>query len=191
MRHFIAFAVMLLLASGCSSDPPPVTIPAAAAAMDTALKTNMVRFLPMVASIESTLVFVLNPGSPMAQGVLVEPDLAVPNSVSFHGPYDSDGDGVDETTILGGVTFHSDPDVSWSGLTGHVTVDGNVPVVGQVYHANVAFTVSTTERRLSGMGTFRDPSSGDATTTMTVDAATPLVVKPATGAAGAVSNACG
>jgi len=190
MRHFIALAVMLLLAPGCSSDPP-VTIPAAAAAMDAKLKANMVRFLPMVASIESTLVFVLNPGTPMAQGVVVQPDPAIPNSITFGGPYDSDGDGVDETTMSGGVTFNSDPDVSWSGLTGHVTVDGNIPVVGQVYHAAVAFTVSTTERRLSGSGTFRDPLSGDATTTMTVEAATPLVVKPATGAAGAVSNACG
>jgi hypothetical protein len=37
---------------------------------------------------------------------------------------------------------------------------------------------------------FTDPLSGNRTT-MTVDATTPLVVKPATGAAGAVSNACG
>jgi hypothetical protein len=75
-------------------------------------------------------------------------------------------------------------------MNGQVAVDVDIPIVGHVYHADVAFTVATTERRLSGSGAFTDPLSGNRTT-MTVDAATPLVVKPATGVAGAVSNACG
>jgi hypothetical protein len=194
MRHFIAAFVLLLLAPGCKSgggSEVPATIPAPAAAMDTKLKASMVRVLPMVASIESSLVFVLNPGTPMAQGVTVQPDPtsgAPPHSITFSGPYDGNGDGYNETTMSGRAAFVGDPDVSWSGLDGQVGVDVDIPIVGHVYHANLAFAVTTNERRLSGSGTFTDPLSGDATT-MTV--ATPLVVKPATGAAGAVSNACG
>jgi hypothetical protein len=92
--------------------------------------------------------------------------------------------------IAPAASSRDDPDFSWSGLGGQVSVDVNIPVVGHVYHANVAFTVATTERRLSGTGTLTDPSSGNRTT-MAVEAATPLIVRPATGGAGAVSNACG
>jgi hypothetical protein len=196
MRHFIAPAVLLLLSPGCKGGGVPdasSAIPAAAIAMDAKLKTSMVRVLPMVANIESSLVFVLNPGTPMAQGVTVQPDPtpgAPPHSITFSGPYDGNGDGIDETTMSGRATFNGDPDFSWSGLNGQVAVDVDIPIVGHVYHADVAFTVTSTERRLSGSGAFTDPLSGNRTT-MTVDAATPLVVKPATGAAGAVSNACG
>ena len=73
---------------------------------------------------------------------------------------------------------------------GQATVDVTIPIVGHVYHANVNFTITSAERRLFGSGTVTNPISGN-TTTIMVAAATPLVVKPATGATNAVSNACG
>jgi len=196
MRNLIAPAALLLLASGCrggGGSDAQGAVPAAATAMDSRLKTSMVRVLPMVASIESSLVFLLNPGTPMAPDVTVLPDTtpgALPHTVTFSGPYDGNGDGFNETTVSGRATFNDDPDFSWSGLGGQVSVDVIIPIVGHVYHANLAFTVATTERRLSGSGMFTDPLSGNRTT-MAVDAATPLIVRPATGGAGAVSNACG
>jgi hypothetical protein len=51
----------------------------------------------------------------MAQGVTVQPDPtpgAPPHSITFSGPYDGNGDGIDETTMSGRVTFNGDPDVS-------------------------------------------------------------------------------
>ncbi len=196
MRNLIASAALLMLASGCrggGGSEAPAGVPPAATTMDSRLKAGMVRVLPMVAGIESSLVFLLSPGTPVAPHVTALPDTtpgALPHSVTFSGSYDGNGDGFEESTLSGRATFDDDPDLSWSGLRGQATVDVGIPIVGHLYHADVVFTVATTERRLSGSGTFTDPLSGTRTT-MTVDAATPLAVKPATGAAGAVANACG
>jgi hypothetical protein len=48
--------------------------------------------------------------------------------------------------------------------------------------------ITSVDRRLTGSGTFTDPLTGNKTT---MTATSPLVVKPATGDASAVSNACG
>jgi hypothetical protein len=130
----------------------------------------------------------------MAQSVTVTPDTsagAAPYSVLFSGPYDGNGDGLDETTISGGrATFASDPSSSWSGLNGQVAVDVSIPLLGHLYHADVAFTITSDEKRLSGSGTFTDPMSGD-TITMTVMPSSPLTVKAADATGSAASNACG
>lgn len=168
-------------------------MPAAAAAMDASLKAGMPRFVRMVANIETSLVFVLNPGTPMAQGVTVVPDMspgALPNSFLISGPYDGNGDGFNETTISGRATFNSDPGSAWTGLNGQIAVDVGIPIIGHVYHGDIAMTITSAERRLSGTGRFTDPLSGNATMMMAA-AGAPLVVRPATGAAGAVANACG
>ena len=203
MRHVIAPAVILSLFMGCSGSdqqsPPQQTpvqqapIPAAAATMDAKLTSGMASHMSRVPRFEGVLVGVFNPGTPLAQGVTLTPNLtpgAPPHSFTFNGPYDGNGDGFNETTMTGQATFSEDPDIAWSGVTGQVAVDVAIPVVGHVYHANLNFTITSAERQLSGSGTFTDPLTGN-TTTMTVTGAAPLVIKPATGAAGAVSNTCG
>jgi hypothetical protein len=167
-------------------------IPAAASTMDSKLKSGMVRFVPLVTNVESSVVAVLNPGTPMAQGVAITADTrpgAAPNSVLFSGPYDGNGDGSNETTLSGSATFASDPSNAWSGLNGQAAVDVSIPLLGHVYHADLAFTVLSEYRQVSGSGTFTDPLSGD-TTTMTVAASSPLTIKAADSTGGAVANAC-
>ena len=196
MRPLIVLALILLLLPGCGSDqsnPTPtaaIPIPAAATAMDSTLTSDTDKFTSQVARFEGILVGIFNPGTPLAQGVTLTPDPgAPPFSFTFSGPYDANGDGLNETTISGRATFIDDPTVAWSGVTGQAVVDVDIPIVGQLFHANINFSITSAERRLSGSGTFSNPLTGN-TTTMTLAAATPLVVKPATGAAGAVSNTC-
>jgi hypothetical protein len=152
-------------------------------------------FMPRVARFEGNLVFILHPGTALAQGIVLTPDPTPgvpPNTFTFAGPYDGNEDGFNETTLSGRVTFNGDPDnfaVDWPGFSGQATVDVNIPVLGHVYHANVNFTMAGSSHQLSGTGTFFNPLTGN-TTSMT-GAGTPLVIRPATGAAGSVSNACG
>jgi hypothetical protein len=166
-------------------------IPAAATAMDSKLTSGMASHMPRIPRFEGILVGIFNPGTPLAQGVTLTPDNspgAQPNSFTFNGPYDGNDDGFSETTISGRATFNSDPAIAWSGVTGQVTLDVAIPIVGHVYHADINFSITSAERQLSGTGAFTDPMTGN-TTTMTIT--TPLVIKPATGNPGAVSNACG
>lgn len=191
MRRLIVLFLLMLLFLSCGGGGGSGAqngIPVAASDMDTKLKTNMVRSLQLVPNIESSLLFVMNPGIPMAQGVTVTPGV-LPNSITFAGPYDGNGNGFNETTMSGSATFNSDPNSGWDGMDGQVAVDVNIPLVGHVYHADVNFTITADDRRLTGSGTFTDPISGNTTTMATTG--TPLVIKPATGLAGAVSNACG
>lgn len=186
--------VWLALAPGCGGGGDGgggTPVPPAAAPLESQMKTGLTRLAPMVSNVETSLVFMLNPGTPMAQGIVVQADTrpgAAPHSVTFAGPYDGNGDGFNETMVSGGrATFRSDPAQDWTGLDGQVTLDLNIPVVGHLYHADIAFSITSTERRLSGSGTFTNPATGN-TTTMTVAANAPLVIRPASGT---VSNACG
>jgi hypothetical protein len=158
--------------------------------MNATLTSGMTSFMVRVPRFEGILVGIFNPGTPLAQTITMTPDPSgPPNSFTFTGLYDGNGDGIKETTLTGKATFASDPNVAWSGVTGQVTVDVNIPVIGQVYHADINFSITSAQRVLSGSGTFTNPITGT-TTTMTVPVGTPLTIKPATGA-GAVSNACG
>ena len=170
------------------STPPP-----AAVSMAASLKTNMTKSLPMIAPVESGIIFMMNPGTLLAQGITAIPDLSagsLPNTFTFSGLYDGNGDGIRESTLSGRTTFSTDPVSGWSGLNGTATIDVSVPVVGHLYTAGVAYSVTSADERLSGSGTFTNPLTG-AVTTMLVPAGTPLIIKPATGAADAVANACG
>jgi hypothetical protein len=201
MRRLSIPALIVLLFMGCSgsggSDQQNTTptsttpIPAAATAMDSTLTSDTDKLTSQVAKFDGILMGIFSPGTPLAPGVVLSPAPpgAPPNSFTFSGPYDSNGDGMNDTTISGQATFIDDPAFAWSGVTGQAVVDVDIPIVGQLFHANVNFSITSAERRLSGSGTFTNVFTGN-TTTMTVAAATPLVVKPATGAAGAVSNAC-
>jgi hypothetical protein len=190
----IMISLLFIPACGGGGDDaaPDSAVPPAAAALETKLTANMARFVPLVGNVESSLVSVLNPGTPMAQSVVVSADTqpgAAPNSVLFSGPYDGNGDGLNETTMSGRVTFASDPASAWSGLDGQVTVDVSIPLLGHVYRADVTFAVLPDQKRLSGTGTFTEPISGDSVT-MTISASAPLVIKAADGTANAVANAC-
>ena len=170
-----------------------VTVPAEAAALDDQMKTGMTRLGSMVSNVETGLLFVLNPAAGLAPSVVVQPDTGPgvpPFSVRYGGRYDGNGDGIDETTMTGRATFRSDPDADWSGVDGQVTLDITIPVVGHVYHAEIAYAITSVDRRLSGSGTFTNPLNGN-TIALNVPASAPLVIRPATGAAGAQSNACG
>ncbi len=190
-RWLIRIPVVLLTAcgGGGSSDPVPAN---PGATLETKLKADMARSLPLVVNFESSLIGVLNPGTPLAQGVAMIPDTspgAVPHSFIFSGPYDGNGDNINESTLSGRVTFNGDPAFEWSGMNGQAILDVDIPVLGHVYHGDLAFTITPSERRLSGSGTFTDPLSGNKTT-MTIADTAPLIVKPATGLASAMANAC-
>ncbi|MBX3614520.1 MAG: hypothetical protein KF786_13205, partial [Burkholderiaceae bacterium] len=184
----------LVLVSACGGGGSGSTaVPPEALAMESKLKSGMGSFVPRAAGFESSMVGILNPGTPLAQGVALTPDGsagAPPFSFLFGGPYDGNTDGYNETTLSGGVSFDSDPDSAWTGLQGRATSDVNILGVVHVYHGDMAFTIGSAERQLSGSGTFTEPLSGT-TTTLSVDPSAPLRVAPATGAADAVSNACG
>lgn len=195
MRQVIFPGLLLVLSvAGCGgSSSNSAAIPEAASEMDAELKANMARFLPLVANTESGLLFVLNSGSPMAEGVSVVADTssgAPPHTYTLSGTYDGNGDDYAETTMSGRVTFGSDPATSWSGLVGQLTSDVALPIIGHVYHSEVDITINSAQRVISGSGTFTEPFSSDVTT-MTVPASAPLVVKVADGSPNAVSNACG
>jgi hypothetical protein len=194
MRQLIAPILLFMLSiAGCGGgSDSKETIPLAATEMSSELKSNMARFMPTVTNIEASLLFVLNSGSPMAEGMTVTPDTspgAPPNTVTFTGTYDGNDDGLKETTMSGHVTFDSDPATSWSGLAGQVTTDVSIPVLGHVYHSDITFTMDSDQRQIWGSGTFTEPITGD-TTTMTISDSAPLVIKAADGTASAVPNAC-
>lgn len=190
MRRLAAPWVLLLaMAPGCGGggdDGGGPMMPPAAATLDAQMKTGMTKNVMLLSGIESSLVSIFNPGTPMAQNVVVLPGAA-PHSVTFSGPYDGNGDGFNETTLSGSATFRSDPSIDWTGMDGQATIDVSIPLVGHLYHGDVVFSVTSSERRISGSGTFNNPLTGN-TTTLTVPTGAPLVIKPSTGA---VSNACG
>lgn len=198
MRPLIATALCsLLLVPGCGgggdSAPAQPGPTGPAAALDSALKTGLVKVMPMAANAQSTLVFVLNPGSALSQGVSLTPDNspgAAPNAFTLSGTYDGNGDGLKETTLSGSVVFASPPASGWSSASGRITMEVSIPVVGHIYQGTLDFTLDSSQLTLSGSGSFNNPLTG-ATTSITVPGGAPLVFKPATGNASALANACG
>jgi hypothetical protein len=186
--------VCVLACAGCSSGSAIGDVPPEAQDLEVELKTNMTRFMPQVPNIQSSFIFILNPDSPSSQGMSLQQDMtpgALPNSYTFSGPYDGNADSLLETQLEGSVTFGGDPASEWSGLNAQVSMDVNLPILGHVYHADIAVTVNVDgEQNVSGAGTFTAPLSGDVTS-VAIASGSPLVIKAATGAADAVSNACG
>ena len=165
-------------------------LPTNAVAMETSLRKGMVATVQRMTGFESALLFMLNPGSPGAPLVSGTPDTtpgAAPFSFTYSGDYDGNFDGHAETRIAGRSAFTSDPNSAFNGVSGQATIDITILGLLHVYHADLAFTLGTDERRISGTGTFRDPMSGN-TTTMTVEPAQPLRIVLATGA---TANGCG
>lgn len=195
MRRCIGtYSLALLLLTACggggdSGSPSQGTLPSAASALDSRMKSRLARSPWMISNLESSLVFLLVPGTPITPGITVTPG-AQPNTATFSGTYDGNRDGFKESTVSGSATFATDPDSGWNGVTGQAVFDVSIPLIGHVYHGTVAYELQSAQRRVSGTGTFTDPLSADVTT-FTVDPATPLVVRVVDPAAGVVSNACG
>jgi hypothetical protein len=147
-------------------------------------------------SLEAGVVTVLNPGSPLAPGMVVAPDPsagAAPNSFTFNGTYDGNGNGQAETTLDGRMTFVNDPTDFSLGFNGAAGTAGvGIDILGglmHVYRGNIAYTLGMNEHRVGGGGTFTNPMTGS-TTTMTVNPAQPVSIKVADGTANARPNAC-
>ena len=188
-----ALLLAALSACGGGDDGDPGSgpgLPANAAAMQSTTSGGMKKALARMTASEAALMFILNPGNVLTPGITVAPDMspgAAPFSVTFSGNLDGGFDEPTQISVTGRSTFASDPAATFTSTSGQVTVDVTLLGLLKVYHADIAFTVSGTERRLSGSGVLNNPVTGN-TTTMTVDAANPLVLVPATGA---TANACG
>lgn len=193
-------ALLAMVFPGCSGGGngsganPPDPIPPDATAAAAKMNEQMLKVMPMLARAQSGFLFMLNPDAGLTPGVTLAPDLqpgAAANSYTFDGAYDGNDDFIDETSISGSVTFGGDPaSLDWSPLTGQATIDVDIPVVGHVYHATIAFTATATMAQISGSGTFTNPMTGE-TTTIDIPAGQPVVVTPASQAGGPIANACG
>jgi hypothetical protein len=191
-RVIPGFLSSLLLAGCGGSDGQSKAIPPAAATMSANLKTGMARSVQRLAGYEAGLVFALNPGSPLSSNISIAPDGtpgAPPFSYVFSGPYDGNQDGYEETTLNGKASFVSDPASAWDGIDGQATINAQIPGGLHGYAGQMHFTFTPTQGQVYGTGTF-SVALGDQTS-LTIDPAKPLVIKPATGLPGAVDNACG
>jgi hypothetical protein len=104
-NRIVPTVLVFALLSGCGgSDSASNTIPPQAAAMVSKLKSGMARSVQRLAGYEASLVFVLNPGSPLSSNISLAPDNtlgAPPFSYVFSGPFDGNQDGYEETTLNG------------------------------------------------------------------------------------------
>jgi hypothetical protein len=202
MRKTIFALGLLCLLPSCGGDgtttptpsaPPAPIIPQAARTMESAFKSSLARVMPQAANIQGSLVFVLNPGTGLSQGVALTPDASLgasPYAYFIDGTFDGNGDGFKETRMTGRAVFPADPATTWTSVSGQMNTDVSIPVIGHIYHASIDYTVTSAQSTLSGTGTFTNPLTG-ATTTLTVAQGAALVIKPATDAADAKANACG
>lgn len=193
MRRALVLVLAVLLA-GCSGsdDSPSPEVPEGARSLDNYLKSGVELMFPGVARLDGLLPFLMNPGAPPATGVSFVPDTspgAPPNSYLFEAPLDGDSDGSLETTLTGRAVLNGDPASPGVGFGGHL--DLTVESVGGLgnFTGSLDFRLTEAGTELSGTGNFSDAITG-AVTSLHVDAAEPLVVAVATGAANSVGNAC-
>jgi hypothetical protein len=194
--HRSAFAGLLALAlsacggGGGDSGGSNANLPANAVSMQTTTTGGMKKALVRMTASEAALLFMLDPGTPLTPNVAVAPDMsagAAPFSVTVSGNLDGGFDEPAQVAIAGKATYASDPSAApFTSVSGQLTIDVTLLGLLTVYHADLAFGVGANERRLSGSGVLRNPLTGNETT-LTVDAAHPLVLVPASGA---TANAC-
>jgi ATP-dependent Lon protease len=176
--------------TGSTQSPSP-----AATSMMTALTRDMTRSMTRMGSLEAGAVLMMNAGSALSPNITAAPDNsagAPPNTFTYRGTYDGNGNGEDETTVDLRATFGNDPSDLFAGFNGGQgtgAVDIDILSVMHVYHGNIAFTMGMSEHRMSGAGTFSNPLTGN-TTTLTVSASAPMRIKLADGTASARPNAC-
>ena len=174
---------------GCSSDSEPNPVPANATALASYTKTGVKLVVPRMATFESMLPFLINPGSPGSGGQTFNPTGA-PNTYTFSVPLDGDGNGITETTVAGTAAFNGDPAGADVGFGGHLDFTMNTAGGIGNFTGEMDFDVTATGREVSGGGTFVEGVTGNMTT-LTVPAASPLVLKSATGGTNSVANVCG
>ena len=166
-------------------------LPANAVAMQSQVSAGMKKSMVRMTASEAALMFILDPGTPLTPNMAVAPDAspgAPPFSVTFAGNLDGSFDEPSQMAITGKATYASDPSsLPFGGVGGQLAIDVTLLGLLKVYHADIVFSVGANERRLSGSGVLTNPLDGNRTT-VTVDAANPLVLVPASGA---TANACG
>lgn len=192
-----AFAGLLaLILSACGGGGSDngggnANLPANAVTMQSQISAGMKKALVRMTASEAALMFILDPGTPLTPNMTVVPDAspgAPPHSVTYSGNLDGAFDEPSQMAITGKATYASDPSsLPFDGVSGQLAIDVTLLGLLKVYHADIAFSVAANERRLSGSGTLQNPLDGN-TSTVTVDAAHPLVLVPASGA---TANACG
>jgi hypothetical protein len=191
MRWLPVF-VSVALATGCgggggSDEPANPAIPANAVTLDNKLRALGLKHVRKIVVLESSLLAVFVPSSPLSQGVVVTP-AGAPLSFTLSGSYDGNLDGLVETTLDGSATFGADPDSDWNGMQGRLSVRTELLSLMHVAQSDVDFSVTSDQRRFSGTSTYTEPMGGD-TLTLSVAAGAPLVVQSA--ANGAPANVCG
>lgn len=188
---WIVFAGLLGSCGGGGGDndagPGGTGIPPNATTLENKVRALGVKHVRKIVVLESSLLAVLVPSTPLSQGVTLTPG-STPNSFTLEGPYDGNLDGPMETNLQGQVVFAADPDTAWSGLQGQLRVRTELLGLMDVFQADIAFGFTSDERRFSGTGSYTEPAGGD-TVTLSVPAGSPLVVRAA--AAGAPANLCG
>ena len=172
-----------------TSTAPASNLPPNAAAMQASSLKGAQSFVARLTTYEAGLMFALDPGSNLTTAIVVQPDpsTGAPFSVTFAGDVASGFADPAQTHLSGKATFASDPNTSFTSVSGTTAVDITILGLLNVYHADIAFTVGPVERTLSGKGVLTNPTTGNKSTT-TVDAANPLRIVPATGP---TANACG
>jgi len=191
-------ALILAASSSCGGggggDGSSHIIPPEATLAEGNLKAQMIKLAPHVANAQASLMFIVNPDAGLTPGITYQPDNspgAAPNTYTFDGIYDGNGDGVSETSLTGKITYAGDPtSLQWGPATGQVDIDIDIPVVGHVYHATIDYRVTATEVRISGSGSFTNPVTGE-TTSVDIPSGSPVVIRSVTAQNNAVGNACG
>ena len=190
----VFFVLMLLMLADCGDGgSPPEGLPPDAVALADYTETGVKVIVPRLGGFEALLPLLLSPGAPGSEDFSFSPDPtpgAPANTFVFDVPYDGNGDGLNETTISGRATFNDAPGNAGVGFGG--TVAFTMETLGGLgsFAGTMDFTLTSTGREFSGSGTFTEALTGY-TTTVTIDQASPLQMKAATGAADAVANACG
>lgn len=188
MRRLL-WSVLVLQFVGCASEPGSDSIPANATTMSSYMTAGVMAAHPKLFDVEAVLPFLLNAGSPGAGGLTFNP-TGPPNTYTFGIPLDADGNGSDETTLAGTAAFNGDPSTAGVGFGGHVDFTMNSAGGLGNFTGEVDFAMTATGRQVSGGGTFVEGVSGNMTT-LTVPAASPLMMTPTASAANPVANTCG
>jgi hypothetical protein len=196
MRRSATAFVALLSACGGGGGDSGVdggSLPADAKAMQSQLAADMARSVARMATTEAGAIVVLNPGSPANPSVALTPVAGTPaNTYDFAGKYDGTGNGHAETALEGRLSFAIDPTdltAHFAGAQGSTTIAVDIIGMIPVYRGDLSFSLGMAEHRVSGNGTLTNPLNAT-TVTLSIDAAQPLGIKLATGAADARPNAC-